>query len=322
VNRLSYHVGVDLGGSKIRAALALPGGEIITARSYPSLAQRGPAAVLQALQDGVDELLRGAGCSREDVEGLGVCAAGFYDSVAGIMVSSPNLPGWEGLPLEQDLRERFGLPVIVENDASAAAYGEYCCGAGRGYENVLLLTLGTGIGGGLVLEGKLYRGSRGFAGEIGHIPLMPHDGPRCGCGRSGCLEALASGTAIAREGRSILDAGASPVLEAIVGGARELQAADVFAAARRGDGPAGRIIERAAFFLGQALAIAVNILNPGIVILSGGMAVIEEHLFAPVRQSFYAAVLSPAAAGLQIVGGQLGADSGIRGILKIMESKE
>ncbi|MEW5921440.1 MAG: ROK family protein [Bacillota bacterium] len=314
---MHYYIGVDLGGTKIRVALAGVGDQIVAARSFPTGAGRGAAAVLQALQGGINELLAGAGCSRHAVAGIGVCAAGFYDREEDIMVHSPNLPGWDGLPLRRELEELFGLPVIVENDASAAAYGEYRHGAGRGQENLLLLTLGTGIGGGLVLGGKLYGGSRGFAGEIGHIPMLP-DGPRCGCGRSGCLEALASGTAIALEGRKLLAAGTSSLLREKKGDAADLGAADVFEAARRGDGAAGRIIEQASFFLGRALAIAANILNPGIIILSGGMAASGDQLFEAVRRHFYASVSPPIAAGLEIAAAQLGADSGILGILALL----
>lgn len=314
---MSYHIGVDLGGTKIRVALAQAGGRVVAVHSFPTGAQYGAETVLFTLQAGVHELLKDR-CTLDKVSGLGVCAAGFYDSGSELMVKSPNLPGWEGFPLKQKLAELFGLPVIVENDASAAAYGEYCFGAAQGQENTLLLTLGTGIGGGLVLRGKLYRGNRGFAGEIGHIPMLP-DGPRCGCGRYGCLEALASGTAIGREGRNLLAGNDPTLLREMVSVAAELRAEHVFKAAALGDKAAAEIIEYASFFLGRALAMAVTILNPGIVVLSGGIAARGEEIIAPVRRHFHAAVLDLLVTDLQIMAGQLGADSGIRGILQLVE---
>lgn len=315
---LPVYVGVDLGGTKLRVALAHSGGQIVAARSFPTEAQRGPEAVLHTLRAGTEELLAEGELPRDEVAGLAVCAAGFYDLTEEMMVNSPNLPGWEGLRLRHKLEEMFALPVIVENDASAAAYGEYRFGAGQGHDDLLLLTLGTGIGGGLVLGGQLYRGSQGFAGEIGHIPLQPH-GPPCGCGRRGCLEALSSGTAIAREGRRQLEKNTPTLLGEMVGAAEDLLAEHVFAAARRGDGAALKIIEDAALFLGRALAVATTLLNPKIIILTGGMASNGEQLFEPVRRHFHAEVLPLVAGGLKIIGGRLGADSGIRGVLALLE---
>ena len=159
--------------------------------------------------------------------------AGYYDRQKGVIVDSPNLPGWENYPVEQQLSCLLNLPVIVENDANAAAWGECVYGAGKGKKNLLLVTLGTGIGGALIVDGKLAHGARGFAGEIGHIPLLPRVGPFCGCGNRGCLESLVSGTAIAREGRALLKTGQQTLLWDMVEEV-SLQAKDVFDAARQG----------------------------------------------------------------------------------------
>ncbi len=320
MNLLHYYIGVDLGGTKIRVALARSGGEIVDVRSFPTEAERGTETVLANLQSGVDVLLADGGCPWDKVAGMGVCVAGFYDCKAELMIKSPNLPGWEFFQLKQKLEDLFALPIVIENDASAAAYGEFCFGTGRGQEDMLLLTLGTGIGGGLVLGGKLYRGSRGFGGEIGHIPILP-DGPRCGCGRRGCLEALASGTAIAREGRNLLAGHGTTLLREMVAVSGDLRAEHVFEAARLGDAASNGIIDRAAYYLGRALAIAVAILNPGIVVLSGGIAANGEQFFDPVRRHFHAAVLPLLATEMLIAGGRLGADSGIRGILQLVEEQ-
>ncbi len=314
---MSYLIVVDLGGTKIRAALAEAGGRITAARTLPTQAGRGAAAVLLTLKEALAALLEEARCPWSEVAGVGVCVAGFYNKEKDIMVCSPNLPGWDGLPLKAKLEESLKLPVAVENDASAAAYGEYCYGAGRGQENLLLLTLGTGIGGGLVLNGKLFGGSRGFAGEIGHIPMLS-GGPLCRCGRHGCLEALASGTAIALKGRELYAAGTPTLLRQLKDEAAALRAEDVFAAASLGDGPARQIIDTASFYLGRALAVAANILNPGIILLGGGMAAQGDQFLAAIRRSFAAAVSPPIAEGLEIRLAELGNDAGIYGMLALL----
>lgn len=315
---MSYYLGVDLGGTKIRIALARTGSEVFAARTFSTEAKDGAAAVLHRLKQEVDKMLEEERCPLKNVAGLGICAAGFYDRNRELMVSSPNLPGWDELPIKSKLENTFGLPVIVENDASAAAYGEYCFGAGRAKNNLLLLTLGTGIGGGLVLEGSLYHGSSGFAGEIGHIPLQP-GGPVCSCGRKGCLEAFASGTALARDGRELLNSDTPTLLRELIDPGSELRAEHIFAAARKGDRPAAQLIEAAAFYLGRALAIATAILNPDIIVLSGGMAANGDLLLEPLRRHFFAAALPLLADGLEITAGMLKDDSGIRGVIALLE---
>ena len=316
---MSYKVGVDLGGTKILVALAHEGGGIMASRKFPTEALEGPDRVLRRLVEVAGELLFSEGLSWHKVDGIGICMAGFIDKRSATIVSSPNLPGWEGFPLERELKKRLKIPVLVENDASAAAYGEFLYGAGKGKRNLVNITLGTGIGGGIIAEGQIYRGSGGFAGEIGHLILLP-DGPPCGCGKKGCLEALSSGLAIAREGRLFLESGGGGILREIAGGEDEkLTAAHVFEAARKGDKGALKIIERAAFFLGLALSHVVNILNPEIITLSGGLAQSGELFFSKIRRYLHEAAVLPSAEMVSLVPALLGEEAGVIGILALLE---
>ena len=198
---MAYKVGVDLGGTKMLLALAGENGEIIQSRKLPTRAEKGPERIFKDLVAGITELFR---VSPGVVDGLGFCMAGYYDRQSGMMVDSPNLPGWEDYPVRQELNRLIGLPMIVENDANAAAWGEFVYGAGKGKNNIFLVTVGTGIGGALIIEGRLVRGARGFAGEIGHIPLLPWEGPIVAAER--VVWKLWPGTAIA-EGRALVQTG-------------------------------------------------------------------------------------------------------------------
>jgi len=295
-------------------ALAGESGKILQSRKLPTRADKGPERIFKDLVTGVTELFR---VSPKEIEGLGFCMAGYYDRQRGIIIDSPNLPGWENYPVQQQISRLANFPVVIENDANSAAWGEFVYGAGKGKKNILLVTLGTGIGGALIIGGDLARGARGLAGEIGHIPLLPREGPFCGCGKRGCLETLASGTAIAREGRALLQTGKKTAVRDVMKGTT-LQAGDVFEAARQGDRCALEIIDLAAWYLGQGLAIAVNLFNPEIVIVGGGMASEGEILFDPLRHYFSKMIISPLAEEVTLVPAEMGEEAGVRGILALL----
>ena len=258
---MKYLLSVDLGGTNIQVALAEKGGKIFKLQKFPTRAAEGRDNVWRNLLAGLEEVLGQGMISRDKLAGIGVCAAGFFDFYSRTMISSPNLPGWEGFPLEEKLKEKLNLPVLVENDANAAAYGEFVFGAGKGKRNMVNITLGTGIGGGIIIEGEIYRGSGGFAGEIGHLPVLfeaalrlraarvpgkPCFGERH-CPRRPCPH---------RQGHRT-------TLQKIMDEDEELTAYHVFEAAKDGDAEAARIVENAACYLGRALAAVVNLLNPG-----------------------------------------------------------
>ena len=213
---------------------------------------------------------------------------------------------------------RLNLPVLTENDANAAAFGEYTFGAGRGVRNMINITLGTGIGGGIIVEGEIYRGSGGFAGEIGHLPVLS-EGPLCGCGRRGCLESLSSGTAIARDARDVIARDKQTSLQKVVQSGGEITAYHVFEAAKTGDAEAIKIIDRSNYYLGRALAAVVNVLNPDLITLGGGMARAGEIIFTPVRRHLKANAIQPSGEMVKVVPAVLGEEAGVRGMLALLE---
>jgi glucokinase len=240
----------------------------------------------------------------------GIGSPGLIDADAGVVVLAPNIAGFRNVPLAAPVSERLGIRAHIENDASAAALGEHRFGAGKGTRHLLHATLGTGIGGGIVIAGKLYRGSRGFAGEIGHVVLDP-SGPRCNCGSRGCLESLVSGVAFAARARRLIESGGNPVLLEIVG-YREPTAADLYAAAVAGDRQCEAEIRNGGHLLGLGLGGLVNVLNPDMVTLSGGLLQMGDMLLKPVREAMYSIAYGPAS-GTVLATTALDDDAGLLG---------
>jgi glucokinase len=223
-----------------------------------------------------------------DVEGVGIGAAGFVDEKRATVLFAPNL-AWRNEPLRADVQKRIGLPVVVENDANAAAWGEARFGAGRGHDYLVAITVGTGIGGGLVLDGRLYRGRFGIAAEIGHMRMVP-EGIRCGCGNKGCWEQYASGSALVREARD-LAAAHSPLAErllALAGGRPELITGPIVTqAAKEGDPASVELFDDMGRWLGAGLATLAAVLDPGCFVIGGGVSEAGTLLLTPARDSFY-----------------------------------
>ena len=268
----SLFVGVDLGGTKTLAVLADAQYEVIGQDTAPTAADKSPDDVVDTIVELARTLVRQAGHQPAQLAGLGIAFAGLYDVHRDVVDTAPNLPGWEGYPLRRALAERLGVPAFLGNDVSLAALAEHRLGAGRGVRDMLFVAVGTGIGGGLVLGGKLYQGKSGVAGEIGHMALEP-DGPVCNCGRRGCLEALASGTALPRLAKRRLECGQASLLTRLCGGRTETMTGEmVFEAARQGDELAGAVIAGAARSLGSGLANLLNLLNPDMIVIGGGVA--------------------------------------------------
>ena len=273
---------IDLGGTKIYSAV-LAEGEVLGEDLRPTDAQEGKEAVIARLVASLAAAANTAGVAHSDLAGVGVVAPGPVDWHTGHVMDPPNLPGWNDVALGPMLSERLGTRVVLENDANAAALGEYVAGAGRGAAALLYITISTGIGGGIVLGGELYRGVSGAAGEVGHMVIEP-DGPVCGCGNRGCLEALASGTALARAGREALATGGAPILQRLVAGSgAPVTSALIARAAGEGDEDARRILRAAARALGIGLGNLVNLLNPDLIVIGGGAAQIGSSLLGPAE---------------------------------------
>jgi glucokinase len=299
-------IGIDVGGTKINALRIARDGEVLERKSVPTPADDEEATLL-AMIDLAHAMLS------DDVVAIGVGAAGMVDASDGILRFAPNL-AWRDVPIATRMREATGLPCQVDNDGNVAAYGEYRFGAGRGYRNMLLVAVGTGIGGGIVIDGRLYRGAHGFAAEIGHVIVEP-GGPLCGCGNRGCWEQVAAGRAIDRMGREAAKDHEHSLLRRLAGGDPEKVSGSVVTeAARRGDEPALRVMTEAGSRLGQGIAGLVNVLDPQIVVIGGGAIVAGDLLLDPARAAFQDAVEAPEhRPPVPILAAQLGTDAGAVG---------
>ncbi len=277
------YLGIDLGGSNMTAALISSAGAILDLEKIETKAQQGPEKVIRRIVCVSKTVMEKAKIETKQLKGIGIGVPGVLDTKQGVVKYSPNLPGWKNIPLRKKLRAAFKKTVIIDNDANVAAFGEKWQGAGKGYEHVVVYTLGTGIGGGIIQNGKISHGSCDGAGELGHTTIITN-GPRCGCGNYGCLEALASGTAIAREGRKTIRSHPGSCLAKLVNGSKQpLTTKLIFQAARAGDRVALAIIEQAGTYLGISVANIINLLNPQIVIIGGGVSQGGESLLKYVR---------------------------------------
>jgi len=273
-----YVIGVDVGGTKLATVLATRTGEIVHKVRLPTEAERGPefgvARLLSMVQRNLDE----AGVCSEDVIGIGVACGSPMDAERGIILGPPNLQTWNPVPIVDRLQAEFGIYAQLENDANAGALAEWLFGAGKGRRHVVYMTMGTGIGGGLILDGRLYRGANGNAGEVGHMRVVDRGGPLCGCGKRGCLEAFCSGPSIARRTREALRDAPTSRIAALAGRAEDTTAEHLFAAAREGDALALRLVDETAHYMGVGLANIIQALNPEVIVL-GTIATAQGDFF-------------------------------------------
>ena len=306
-------IGIDLGGTKISTALVDAAGRIIARDYRETQATEGQKAVIERMVDAAHHVMGEAGIAPAQVTAAGVCAPGPIDSRIGVVTAPPNLPGWKNVPLKQLIEEALSITTFLENDANAAALGEHRFGAGRGMQNMIYVTASTGIGGGLVLNGQLYSGATGAAGEIGHMTVLPW-GPYCGCGNRGCLEALASGTAIARDGRELVRRGVPTLIADLAAGNPERVTAKLVAeAADKGDTEAQEILAEAMTYLGVGMANLVNLFNPELIVIGGGLTNMGEGLFGPVRRAIERRAFPAAVRAVRVVPAELGDDVGVLG---------
>jgi len=274
-------VGVDVGGTKIAAGVVDDAGEILVEETEPTPATD-PAAIATAIADVVGRLRQS-----HEIEAVGIGAAGFVDAKRSTILFAPNI-SWTAEPLAGQVGARIGLPVVVENDANAAAWGEFQFGAGKDVDDLLMIAVGTGIGGGYVTEDRLYRGAFGTAGEVGHLRVVP-GGIRCGCGSYGCWEQYASGRALVREARDRVASGlaeAAALSTAADGDAERLTGPMVTKLAQAGDPLARELLAEVGRWLGEGIASLVAVLDPAVVVLGGGVAEAGDPVVAPARTAF------------------------------------
>ena len=304
---------IDLGGTKVLTAIISNQGQVMAKERCLTLADEGPEAVINRILSAIDHLLSQRKINLSQLDSISIAAAGAMDFEKGLITLSPHLPRWHDVPLRDIVKEKYKVNTFLINEASAAALGEHYFGAGRGINNLILLTVGTGIGGGIIINGKLYSGASGSAGEIGHMTI-DDNGPRCSCGNTGCLETLVSGTAVTKEAIKRIRQGERSSIAEIVGGKVEnITAEKVSLAAQDGDSLALEVILKAATYLGVGLVNLVNIFNPEMIIIGGGMAKMGDLLLNPARQVVRERAFQLPAQAVRIVSAQLGDDAGVLG---------
>lgn len=305
---------IDLGGTNVRAIVAGLDGKISGDDRRPSRASDGLDATIEALLASLDQACSEAGVKAGALSGLGVATPGWVDTERGVVPAAPQLIGWRDVPLVEVLQDRLGVTVRLENDANAAALGENVYGAGRGTRHMLYITVSTGVGAGIVADGRLYGGAKGSAGEIGHTIVDP-SGPLCGCGNHGCLESLSSGTAIARRAVEAADRGESAALAALREREGRLSARLVADAARKGDAASVAIYEEAGRFLGIALANAVNLLSPEAIVLGGGVMQAKDLFLPRAEETMRHFALSEPLKYMRLAEAELGDLAGAMGMI-------
>ena len=299
-------VGIDIGGTKLATVAADASGNILSKVRRPTDAEKGPEYAIQLLFEMVNETVAQANLEQEAISAIGVSCGGPLDTKTGIVYSPPNLPGWDAFPLKARLESEFKIPAIIENDANACALAEYRFGGGRGYNPVLYMTMSTGIGGGIVINGQIYHGANDSAGEVGHQILLP-DGPLCGCGKRGCLEALCSGPAIARRAKEAIQKESNTTILALADGHIDaVKSEHVLAAARQDDMLALKLVDETAYYMGWGIANLVNILNPDIVLLGTIAIAAGDLLLEPIRKAVSNFAMARPAEAVKIMPAQLG----------------
>lgn len=313
-------IGVDMGGTKIVAAVVAPDGNILARAKKKTRPKRGPELGVGRIADAVLRSMDDAKVPPERIAGIGIGSAGLVDPESGVLLFAPNLPGWTDVPVRARLEEQIGRPVFLDNDVTLGALGEGTFGAARGMSNFAAIFIGTGIGGGILVEGEVYRGFNQTAGEIGHM-VIADGGPKCGCGNRGCLEALASRTAIEREIRAAIKRGERSVIPDLLkkGGLSAIKSGTLKKAVDLEDKVVLRVLAKAARYLGIGVTNIVHLLSPEMVVLGGGvMESLGERLLPIVQETAREFALESAFRNVQIVLASLGDDAVVLGAAELV----
>jgi glucokinase len=322
---LAKFIGVDLGGTHLRAAVIdVLTGQVVNLIQVHTVARDGHDVVIGRMADLIEQVIQASNVPKNEVGGIGIGVPGVLDIERGWVLFLPNLPGnWPNVPLKQAIEELVGLPAYLINDARAMTYGEWKFGAGRGVDTMACFTLGTGIGGGLVVHGKLHLGIGGTAGELGH-QTVDMNGPLCGCGNRGCLEVYASGPAIAAMGiRAVVQGFTTRIGEMVGYDLNRITPEVVYKAALAGDAVAREIFDRAGTYLGVAVSNVLVALGPRKVVIGGGVSQAGELLFAPIRRTMLERVRTMPVEQVEILPAELGINAGLIGAAswaKVQES--
>jgi glucokinase len=303
--------GIDIGGTKIAVALETLAGERAAARRLPTEVERGPEKILENVSSAIEEMLAETGAQ---LTAVGIGCPGPIDIERGLALSPTNLPEWIDFPLVETIKNRFSVPIVLDNDANAAALGEYFYGAGRGFRNLLYVTISTGIGGAIICEGNIHHGVGASAGEVGHT-IVKADGVRCLCGTKGCLETIASGLSIARRMRETLAARNGKATADL----EEITAETVVEAVRNGDETAREIWNETIKYLAIGIGNAITVIAPEAVVVGGGVSEAGELLLAPLRREIGKNVTMLPIEKVEIRKASLGSESGVCGALMLAQ---
>ncbi len=313
--------GIDLGGTKILVLIADAQGNVRGDSRVRTPAAQGPEAVIARIVQSVREAAEKAGVDAKSIRAAGVSAPGPIDSEEGVITDPPNLPGWHNVPLARILRERLGVPSLLENDANCQGVAEHQFGAGRGYKHMLFVTISTGIGGGVIIDDELYIGASGAAGEVGHIGVSTDINRVCGAGHPGCLEAYASGTAIAARAREMIAAGGLIRTARLAEHNPPLNAETVYLAGQQGEQEATAIIESAGRYLGIGLASMINAFNPQAIVIGGGLSNMGETILGPAVETARTRSFAQSFMDVRIVEGELGERAAALGAIAVARNR-
>ena len=302
----------DLGGTKFAFGVVAENGEVIGSDKIETLAKQGPEQAIQRVNLAAQLLLKKLNIKPEELIGIGIASPGPLDISKGCVDGSPNLPGWTGYSIEAGLSTFFNLPARIDNDANAAALGEYKFGAGKNKKNMVYITVSTGIGGGVIVDGRLMRGANGNAAELGHLTLNIN-GPACPCGANGCFEMYASGTAIARRTREAIQTGTQSQILNLAGSIEDITTYHILEALQKNDALAQKIWNETTEYLGRGLAVVINTFNPELIVVGGGVTAAGDLLFKPVREKALRYAFPRLAAVCSIVPAGLGSNVGVVG---------
>ena len=312
---MKMFVGCDLGGTNIKVGVVdVETGEIVEVQSAPTMAREGHDAVMARIAALIDKVIVNSGISKSEIGGVGIGAPGLLDMDKGVVLFLPNLPGtWPNVPLVDTIAEKVGLPVYILNDVRAITFGEWKFGAGRGVDTMACFAIGTGVGGGLVINGKLHLGINGTAGELGHQSIN-FNGPKCGCGNYGCVEAYASGPAIAAAAAKVVMQGGTTAIGEMIGyDLNKITPQVVYEAAIAGDEIAQDIYRQAGEAIGMGAANVLVAVSPRKVVIGGGVAAAGDLLLGPIRRTIQEHVFVMPKELVEVVPAELGTDAGIVG---------
>ena len=315
-----FRVGVDIGGTNVKIALVNKKGEISFPKTVPTRAEMGYEYTISNITQCIKDLLTEANITTKDIEGIGFGFPGQIDCENGIVRNLPNIPGWVNVPIAEIMQKEFNVPVKVDNDVRCMALAELNYGAGAGCKNLICITVGTGIGSGLVINGKLVRGASNAAGEIGHIKMQMQDGLICGCGDTGCFEAYVSGPSIVAMAKEYIAGGKGTKYRELAGSVDAITPAIVCQAAQQGDVVAKRIFTIMGEYLGIGLSSVVNLLNPERIVIGGGVADAGDILFEPLRKTLSERAMPIQAAAVEVVQAKLGNSAGLIGASLLIDN--